>query len=493
MTEKNNLFFRQPELTLDQLPFLLGLGRVEGNIFVLERGPKTRRLRQAVAVPLGDILRVGQVGLVKYILESLVVERPGLVPFVFGNRAMVELAKYFLRYRSGSSGSFYGYADRIWRYCRWIGKSPDELVADAKNASGGSDPQAVQAHVKALESYIAELQDRGLSPGMVANYSKAVKALYRINGVRIDLPYSLDRKPVVKDRAPTQEELCRLLEVADLREKVIISLLALGGFREGTLVKLRYRHVREDLERGMVPIHVHVEREITKGKYHDYDTFIGAEAAEFLRLYLEAREKGSPDGKMPPEQITDESPLIRNSHDHAPKPISAKAVRKIVRNLYFKAGLLDKGGYVLRAHSLRKFFKTQLMSLGVQPDYIDYMMGHTVDTYHDIQSKGVEFLRSIYAAKSFCIRPQPRLSPIEQVKAFCRGLGLDPEQILAVNAFAEPHRVLVSPEDFERQQAQVLFEAIKERLKEEIWADIETQIYEGNAGEAGPSGFEPES
>jgi hypothetical protein len=105
--------------------------------------------------------------------------------------------------------------------------------------------------------------------------------------------------------------------------------------------------------------------------------------------------------------------------------------------------------------------------MGVQSDYIDYMRSHTMDTHHDIPSKGVEFLRSVYASKNFCIRPQPRLSPIEQVKAFCRGLGLDPEKVLAADAFAEPHRALVAPEDLEGRRARILFQAI-ERLKEEL-------------------------
>jgi hypothetical protein len=38
--------------------------------------------------------------------------------------------------------------------------------------------------------------------------------------------------------------------------------------------------------------------------------------------------------------------------------------------------------YGLRVHSLRKYFEIQMLVLGVQPDYV---MGHTVDTYHDIQ------------------------------------------------------------------------------------------------------------
>jgi len=90
-------------------------------------------------------------------------------------------------------------------------------------------------------------------------------------------------------------------------------MLALGGFREGTLVRLKYRHVKADLEKNITPIHIHVESDITKGKYHDYDTFIGKEAAASLREYIETRRLGSPDGKIPPEDINDESPLIRST------------------------------------------------------------------------------------------------------------------------------------------------------------------------------------
>ena len=48
--------------------------------------------------------------------------------------------------------------------------------------------------------------------------------------------------------------------------------------------------------------------------------------------------------------------------------------------------------YTIRPHSIRKFFRTQMVALGVQTDYIEYMMGHTTSTYHIILTKGIEFL-----------------------------------------------------------------------------------------------------
>ena len=72
--------------------------------------------------------------------------------------------------------------------------------------------------------------------------------------------------------------------------------------------------------------------------------------------------------------------------------------------------------YQLRAHSLRKFFKTQLIARGVPSDYVDYMMGHTVDTYHDIQSLGIDRLRQTYASADLKIRARTKLSNIELIK-----------------------------------------------------------------------------
>ena len=125
-------------------------------------------------------------------------------------------------------------------------------------------------------------------------------------------------------------------------------------------------------------------------------------------------------------------------------------------------------GYDLHVHSLRKFFKTQLMALGVQPDYIDYMMGHTVDTYHDIQSKGIEFLRNVYATAGLSIEPKKKGWELEALKSFARGLGLEPEKVLVQSEFAEPHRTYATSEDREEAQTRILSTAIKELIKKEL-------------------------
>lgn len=184
---------------------------------------------------------------------------------------------------------------------------------------------------------------------------------------------------------------------------------------------------------------------------------------------------GSPEQRTPPEEITDESPLIRDSHSARVKPISPGRVHNILHNLYREAGLLtDNNGrrYEIRAHSLRKYFRTQLAALGMNSDYIEYMMGHKISTYHDVQMKGIEFLRSIYAASGLSITSTTQLSKLEMIKTFARGIGLNPEEILTKEAMSEPHRAYASEHEREDREIRTLSLAVKDLIRKELLDDV---------------------
>jgi site-specific recombinase XerD len=450
---------------------------IKDGFLVLEKSLRGWPLRRPVRVALETVLEAREKGLVEYVLQAFGSERSTLIPWVFENQSLLKLARHFLRRFSGSPMTLYTYADTLSRYSRYLGHNPDLILQDVKNGGTIPDQNRVQNHISFLEGYLAQLQDDGLSPGRVHGAVKHIRTWYRVNGIDIKLQEPLSRRIIYKDRSPTPEELTKLLELSDLRGKLVVSMLALGGFREDTLSKLEYRHVREDLENNRTPIRVHVEAELTKGKYHDYDTFLGTEATEYLRFYLDQRRKGSPDlprngagvpRPMPPEKLTDSSPLIRDQTANIPRSVTRKAIRRIVRNLYVKAGLVKKSGgrmYELRVHSLRKYFRTQLASLGVNTDYIEYMMGHTVDTYHDIQSLGIEKLRGAYAAAGLGIRPKTRLTKIDAIKEMLRAMGENPERILSREALADGATTNLEPDDLQDHYLEVLGRKLREVVR----------------------------
>ncbi|MEM3880349.1 MAG: site-specific integrase [Candidatus Bathyarchaeia archaeon] len=374
----------------------------------ITHSPLGKKLKNPIALQLPEPQSAAEQKLQQYIINSLSWKMPALVPFAFNNESTLQLAKHLLRHRTASPGTLYQYLYGVYRFCKWLNTQPDQLIRNCTDPDGDANPKAISKYNRLLDDFVGELQAEDLAPSTVSNHIKAVKALFRCNGLKLELAYSLPKRSIYKDRAPTPEELATIIDMADIRTKTIISMLALGGFRTGTLVKLRYRHVKRDIEKGIIPIHVHVEAEITKGKYHDYDTFLGQEAADYLRLYLQARRQGT--NKNPPENIHDETPLLRNMQLRMPVPLTTQAVHKIVHELYQKAGLIPQKSigrlYDLHVHSIRKFFRTQLAALGMPTDYIEYMMGHTISTYHDIQMKGIEYLRGIYSAAALSIKPK---------------------------------------------------------------------------------------
>ena len=452
---------RNQKLSLEELRTLPFPMKIQGDQVIIEKGLRNSKLKHTVVLSLDKVLAAREKGLIDYVLSAFVSERPALLEFVFDNQSILKMARHFLRHCSGSFHSIYSYTVNVQKYTAWLGSSPDLIIKDIKPVGNIPDPARVQNHSGFLNDFLAELQDQGLKPGVVVNRIKGVKTFYRVNGIKVELSEPLSRRVTYKDRSPTAEELTRVLDIADLRGKVIVSMLALGAFREGTLSKLKYRHVREDIENNRVPIHIHVETEIVKGKYGDYDTFLGAEAAQYLKLYIDQRRNGS--RRTKPENLTDESPLIRDETKSTPRNITPKQLRRVVHGLYVKANLVKQceGHYDLRVHSLRKYFKTQLLALGVQPDYVDYFMGHTLDTYHDIQSIGIEKLRSVYASAGLAIRPKTQISKLEQLKEMVRALGMNPEQVLAKDALANG---AVTVQEGEDHQLTVLRKQLRELI-----------------------------
>ena len=432
--------------------------------------PLGKKLKAPIELQLPETQSKAEEKLREYVINSLCWKMPSLVPFTFYNDSILEVAKHLLRHRTGSSGTLYQYVYGIHRFSQWLNIPPDQLIKDCQDQDGDPNPKALAKFSRLLDDFVGELQAEELAPGSISNHVKGVKALFRASNLKLELAYSLPKRSIYKDRSPTPEELALLIELADIRVKTIISMLSLAGFRTGTLVKLQYRHVKYDLEKGITPIHIHVESEITKGKYHDYDTFIGQEAAEYLKLYLQIRREGT--DKIPPETITDETPLIRNMQSRIPVPITTSAVHKLVHELYQKAGLIPQQSvgrrYDLRVHSIRKFFRTQLAALGMPTDYIEYMMGHTISTYHDIEMKGTEYLRGIYSASALSIRPKTKVSKIDALKEIIRAWGLNPDEILTKDALTRPNATIIGRDQLEERQLHQLSVALKQEVLKEI-------------------------
>jgi len=100
-------------------------------------------------------------------------------------------------------------------------------------------------------------------------------------------------------------------------------------------------------------------------------------------------------------------------------------------------------------------------------------MAHKRDVYTQLQSRGIDHLRTVYDSAKLCIQPRAAQTKYERAAELLQDLfpGEDARKYLAANAFAEPHRIVVG-HDAEDHHASLIMARIKDRLKDEIRHDL---------------------
>lgn len=93
--------------------------------------------------------------------------------------------------------------------------------------------------------------------------------------------------------------------------------------------------------------------------------------------------------------------------------------------------------------------------------------------------KGIEFLRGIYAASGLSVKPKTKPRRIQILKEITRALGLNPEEVLTKEALAKPHRTIITASmktNRDQNQIDTLLKALKQKLKQEITAEMPNTI-----------------
>ena len=276
----------------------------------IEESRRGHKLRTPLKITINEAKNEFEEQITQYVLETFIPRQPLLAKFTFENRSTVEVAKRLLLYGTRSEQTLYSYISSLQQFNKFVNIGLDQLVDSCKQQDHTLKQQAINQVSNFIDQFIFAQQQANNAPATIASQVRYFKSFFRSNGIDLGSLYNLSWTPLYEDRAPTAEELQKVLFNAKLRERVMVTMMAVGGFRIGTLLALQYRHLKDDMEKNIVPVHVHVDASITKGKYHSYDTFLNDEAAEYITAYLDARRKGT--SRIPPEQITDTSPIIRN-------------------------------------------------------------------------------------------------------------------------------------------------------------------------------------
>jgi site-specific recombinase XerD len=107
------------------------------------------------------------------------------------------------------------------------------------------------------------------------------------------------------------------------------------------------------------------------------------------------------------EEITANSPLFASRTNRGTTAVTQQMVNLMMHGVAKKAGLNGDWKYgILRAHSFRKFFITQMTNHGVQDKVVDFFVGHAVTEIDRVYwARRIEELRKIYADRQQHLNP----------------------------------------------------------------------------------------
>ena len=311
-----------------------------------------------------------------------------------------DIARWKHSVDSGSKITGDVYLRRLGSFCVEMGKNPKELPKL-------KDKQLADL----IDDYVISREKKGNAGSYIKSTVKGVKSWLLFNGIKLPRQIKVkdaDKSPTLsEERIPTPDELKRIFNSGDSRERTACALVAFTGVRIGVLGNykgtdgLRLKDIPDLKVEGKeirflrVPAQVNIREELSKsGK--KYFTFLGQEGCMYMENYLIERIRSG-------EVITPESAIITAAKlgFREKQHITAVNVGDLMRNAIRNAGFTWRP-YVLRAYFDSRLLLAQDERL-IQRDYRAFFMGHVGDIEHRYTlNKGrlsvdlIESMRSAY-------------------------------------------------------------------------------------------------
>jgi len=254
------------------------------------------------------------------------------------------------------------------------------------------DPKWSEESLMRFINFQKERAESGeISPSTVPNYYKATKLFCDMNEILLNwkkIAKGLPRgRQAANDRAPTEEEIQRLIEYPDRRIKPIVAVMVSSGIRVGAFDYLKWKHIVPLFdEQGELLVAKII---VNAGDNEEYYSFITPEAYKAIKDWMDFRSSYG-------EEVTGESWVMQDiwqttnityganlGFASLPKKLKSSGIRRIIERALWEQGLrkpLPKGSRRHEwkaAHGFRKFYKTRTEQI-MKPINVEITMGHNI-------------------------------------------------------------------------------------------------------------------
>jgi hypothetical protein len=187
------------------------------------------------------------------------------------------------------------YRGRLAKFFEFIGLTEDTMEERAKTFTekGKKDSDWVVVSVLRFAQYQKVRVESGqISPATLRNYIKAIKLFCEMNDISVMWKKITRGLPKARrfadDRAPSPDEIRRIIEYPDRRIKPIVYTMLSSGIRLEAWNYLRWNHIKPIEREGKL---VAAKMTVYAGDPEEYLTFITPEAYRALAGWMKFREE----------------------------------------------------------------------------------------------------------------------------------------------------------------------------------------------------------
>ena len=217
-----------------------------------------------------------------------------------------------------------------------------------------------------IRDYLEWMKKKGYASNPIRGNFTAIQNFLKyyqiaITASFIELPHPVSKK-TNKKYEWTTEDLKKFVEAAPTyRDKALIMTMFQSGLAANEICKLNYEDIEKELNSGKLPLLIKTIREKNGVRFK---TLLGADAVNYLKLYLSTRSNLGPD-----------SPLFTKwaSEDRMKIEAIDRRFRQIAKGLDF-VEVKDHEMSPVRPHSLRSGFRSRLTGKA-DPDLMKSWMG----------------------------------------------------------------------------------------------------------------------
>ena len=246
--------------------------------------------------------------------------------------------------------------------------------------------------IRFVEYQKQRVERKEIAAGTLKNYVKVIKLFCQMNEIdnlvlwkkiKIGMPKV---KEQADDRAPTLEEIRKLIEYPDIRLKPIVFTMISSGIRIGAWDYLKWKHIIPLEKDGKI---VAAKIIVYAGEPEQYFSFITLEAYNSLKEWMDYRASYG-------EKISGNSWLMRDiwqktHHRYChriglaaePEQLKSTAIKKMISSMWQVVGVrnqLDQGEKrheFKGVHGFRKYFETHCQ-LVMNHNNIKMLMAHSL-------------------------------------------------------------------------------------------------------------------